>query len=111
MNDAAQPFLYWYSVSYAVQENVMIVQGSSPFDEPEFARSVVGSAYVCLDNLVYYDKGAPRPWHHFSLVEHARIYINPGHIISFTPLRGNPQDILRADSPAQRTVIHRHRVN
>ena len=102
MNDTTR---HWYSIYYLEAGRHQAAYGSSILAEAELVASLETGNYLFPDDLIFWDCGRPKSMKDWSITDCDRIYINPTAIISITPMRDDPRNIINTvdDLPTPKT--------
>ncbi len=87
-----KPALHWYRVEIQTGDTTYQCLGSSALDEKEFARQLSGDEFIALDDVAYLDStGKIKGWQEWDPKSTSRLYVNPGYVIFFNPMKGDPR--------------------
>lgn len=83
---------YWYRLEIQTGDSTYQCLGSSPLDEKDFAKQLLGAEYIVLDDVSYIDTtGTTKGWQEWDPKAFPRLYINPRQVILFNPMKGDPR--------------------
>jgi hypothetical protein len=87
-----KPIRHWYILEIQTGDTTYQCLGSSVLDEKEFAGQLSGDEYITLDDVEYLDStGKIKRWQEWDPKATPRLYVNPGYIILFNPLKDDPR--------------------
>lgn len=83
---------HWYRMEIQTGDSTYQCFGSSLLEEKEFAKQLLGTEYIVLDDVAYIDTtGTTKGWQEWDPKAFPRLYINPRHVILFNPMKGDPR--------------------
>lgn len=69
--------------------------GSSPDSLDQLIQKAMRGEYLRLDNLVYWDQGQVKDWAEWDRRDAPTVCINPAHVLSIQPFKGDPRTLPR----------------